>query len=135
MAEALILVTVPYPLCTSGVRTLHRAIQLRDQIGDGHLVVLHINLRQKGEYTNQEELVRAVRQTVGRLEGTSYHVRSTFFLEEAILYEATQQEADYVVIGKTTRGRWRRALSSRLGLAVDLESFLRRHLDSELVVV
>lgn len=135
MSESLILVSVRCPLRIPGIRVLHRAIELQEQAEGGHLFVLHVNRHHRGERIDREELACAVRKEVGPLDDASYHVRSAFLLEEAILYEAIQQEADYVVIGKTTKARWRRILSSRLGLNLDVESFLRRHLETNLVVV
>lgn len=60
---------------------------------------------------------------------------NAFLLEEAILYEAVQQDADYVVIGKKTKARWRQLLTDRLGIDIDLEAFLQHHLNATLLVV
>lgn len=81
------------------------------------------------------ELARAVESAIGPHENASYHVRNAFLLEEAILYEAAQQDADYVIVGRDTKARWRRVLADRLDLDIDLDRFLREHLGAKLVVV
>jgi hypothetical protein len=94
-----------------------------------------VNLLHKGEHAEREDLVRAVEQEFGSVTSASYHVRDAFLLEETILYEAIQQDVDYVVIGKDTTARWRQILSDRLDIDTDLEVFLQRHLNTKLVVV
>lgn len=135
MNEPLILVAVSYPLKEQSVRTLQRAIDLADDQGEAALAVLHVNIIHKNEHVTQEALARAVEHEVGPLANATYDVRDAFLLEEAVLYEAVQQKADYVVIGKDTRAWWRRILSHRLGIDVDLEVFLQKHLNATLVVV
>lgn len=135
MHETGFLVPIRYPLRESSVRTLKRAIELGDEYESAHLYILYVNLLHKGEHVEREELVRAVGREFGSLPNASYHVRNAFLLEEAILYEAIQQDVDYVVIGKDTRARWRQILSDRLDIDTDLEVFLQRHLNTKLVVV
>jgi len=135
MDETLILVAVSYPLKEQSVRTLQRAIELADDQGDAALAILHVNIIYKNEHVTQEDLARAVEREVGPVANATYDVRDAFLLEEAVLYEAVQQKADSVVIGKDTRAWWRRILSHRLGIDVDLEVFLQNHLNATLVVV
>ncbi|WP_228546265.1 hypothetical protein [Halegenticoccus tardaugens] len=94
-----------------------------------------MNLLHKGEHVERKDLVRAVEREFGSLPNVSYHARNAFLLEEAILYEAIQQDVDYVIIGKDTKARWRQILSDRLDIDTDLEAFLQRHLNTKLVVV
>lgn len=135
MSERTVVVPVRYPLEAASVRTLRRAIETAEDHERAHLYVLHVNLLHSGRHVSRRDLARAVEREVGPLENASYHVRDAFLLEEAILYEAVQQNADYVVVGRDRKASWRRILSERLGLRVDVEAFLAAHLDAKLVVV
>lgn len=135
MPEKLVLVPISYPLQSASVGTLRRAVEETDSLEDGHLYVLHVNLLHRSEDVDREDLRRAVERELGPLDNVSYHVRDAFLHEEAILYEAVQNDADYVVIGKDRRARWRQMLSKRLDLGVDLGEFLEEHLHAELIVV
>lgn len=135
MNKTTILVPVRYPLKEQNVRTIKKAIEIAEQQGDAELSILHINIIHKNEHVTEDDLIRAVEREFGRLANTTYDVSNAFLLEEAILYEAVQQKAEYVVIGKDRRARWRRILSYVLGTDVDLEGFLREHLNADLVVV
>ena len=135
MTEVLFMVPLRYPLRERGVGTLQRALKLATEHENAHLYVLHVNLIHNNEHVERKDLVRAVEQKFGSLDNATYHVRRAFLLEEAILYEAVQQDADYVIIGKDTRARWRQVLADRLDVDIDLEAFLQRHLGAKLVVV
>jgi K+-sensing histidine kinase KdpD len=130
----MLLVPVQFPLTEDSTRTISQAMELATQLDDPHLYILHVNLTYRGKPVKRNELQRSVEAAVGNLPHASYHVRTTHLLEEAILNEAKQQGADYVIIGHSQRARWRRALASRLNMAVDLESFLPQHLDVEVVI-
>lgn len=134
MSENILLVPVRYPLEEASVGTLQQAIELSEAHERAHLYILHVNLLHRGRHVERTDLTRAVEREFGALENASYHVRDAFLLEEAILYEAVQQDADYVIIGKDRKARWRRMLSNRLGIYIDLEAFLSEHLDAKLVV-
>ena len=129
------LIPIRYPFEERSVRTLKRAIELANDHETTHLYILHVNLLHQDEHVKRGDLVRAVEREFGSLANASYHVRNAFLLEEAILYEAVQQDADYVVIGKDTKARWRQILTDRLDIDVDLEAFLQHHLNAKLVVV
>lgn len=135
MGRVKVLVPVRLPLKESGRETLRRAAERANELGDAHLIVLHVNLLHHGDSVTQSELERRAASAVGSLSPVSYYTRNSFFLEEAILDEAFDQDADYVFIGRPRQRRWRRLLSNRVGLTLDLESFLQRHLDAELIVV
>lgn len=135
MSETIILVPVRYPLQEENVRTIKKAIEIAEQQGDAELSILHINVIHENEKVTRDDLVRAVKRKFGRLANATYEVRNSFLLEETILYEAVQQKADYVVIGKDRRARWRQILSFVLGTDVHLERFLEEHLNANLVVV
>ncbi len=111
-----------------------RAIDLADELDDPHLYILHVNVLHEGEAVDRTDLRRAVEEAVDPPSNASCHVRDAYLIEEAILREASQQNADYVVIGKSMRARWRRLLADRLGVGVDLEAFLDNQLNAELVV-
>lgn len=135
MSQMRILIPVRYPLREDSVRTLKRAVELAEGNENAHLYILHVNLLHRGEHVERDDLVRAVEREFGTLADASYHVRNAFLLEEAILYEAVQQDVDYVVIGRDTKARWRQILADRLDIDTDLEVFLERHLNATLVVV
>lgn len=135
MDETGFLVPIRYPLEAQSVRTLKRAIELAADHADAHLYILHVNLLYQDEHVERGDLVREVEREFGTLANATYHVRNAFLLEEAILYEAVQQDAAYVVIGTDTKARWRQILTDRLDLDVDLETFLQHHLNAKLVIV
>lgn len=135
VAKTIVLVPVRYPLKAPNVATLRRAADLAAQCDEIHLYILHVNLLYNDEDVSRMDLQRAIEQAVGPLPNASYHVRDAFLLEEAILNEACYQNADYVVIGRSLRSRWHQLLATRLGMTVDLETFLKQHLDGNLVVV
>lgn len=135
MTEVLFMVPLRYPLHERGIGTLRRALELAGEHENAHLYVLHVNLIHEDEHVERRDLARAIEREFGSLDNATYHVRSAFLLEEAILYEAVQQDADYVVIGRDTRARWRQILTDRLDLDTDLETFLQRHLGAKLIVV
>lgn len=135
MTETVFLVPIRYPLTEFSIETVKRAVELAADHENSHLYILHVNLLHRDERATRDDLASAVTREFGPLQNASFHVRSAFLLEEAILYEAVQQDADYVIIGRDTRARWRQILSDRLDIDVDLERFLRDHLNAELVVV
>lgn len=133
MPETLVLVPIRFPLEEPGVRTLRRAVDLAADHEDAHQYVVHVNLLHRDERVDRDDLETAVTRAFGPLPNASYHVRNGFLHEEAILYEAVQLDADYVVIGRDTRARWRQLLSDRLDIDGDLEGFLREHPGARLV--
>lgn len=135
MRETRILVAIRYPLEAESVKTLQRAIELADEQDPAELSILHINALHRKEDVTKQALIHAVEEELGPLENATYNVINAFLIEEAILQEAIQQEAAYVVIGADTRGRWRQILTHRLNIDVDIESFLEHHLNAQLVVV
>lgn len=135
VSQTMVLVPVRYPLSKAGVQTITRAVELADGFDDAALYVFYANLLQKSERVTPNDLKTAIEQEVGPLANASYNVANAFLLEEAILNEAAQEDADYVVIGHSLRGRLRNLVADRLDLGVDLEGFLRERLDAELIVV
>lgn len=135
MTETVILVPVRYPLKEPNMKTIKKAIEIAEKQDEADLSIFHINVIHEHETVTRDDLVRAVERKFGPLANATYEVSNAFLVEEAILYEAVQQNADYVVIGKDRRARWRRMLSYLLGIDVNLEKFLRKHLNATLVVV
>lgn len=129
----LVVVPVRYPLTNHSRRTLEAAIEVaRDR--NATLSVLHINLYQNGKTVTRTDLKAAVERQFGRLENARYVVRPGFLVEESILDEVAAEGADVVVIGTRQASRWRR-LFQRLTDNPDIEQYLRRHLDCELLTV
>jgi len=127
----LVVVPVRYPLSRHSRATLERAIEVAEE-HDADLTVLHINLYQNDEKVTRAELKRAVESAFGRLDRARYVVRPGFLVEETILDEVAGGNADYVVIGQKQAGRWRRMVR-RLIDDPDIEGFLRRELDCEII--
>jgi len=127
----LVVVPVRYPLSRHSRATLQRAIEVAEE-HDADLTVLHVNLYQKDDNVNRTELKRAVEGTFGRLPRARYVVRPGFLVEETILDEVAAENADYVVIGRKQAGRWRRMVRQLID-DPDIEGFLRRELDCEII--
>jgi len=128
-----IVVPVRYPLSEHSTETLRTAASLAAE-RDAELTVLHVDLYQEDGNVTRTELKRAAQRKLGRIENARYVVRRGFLVEQTILDEVAAEDADVVVIGRKQVGRWRRALRSMLG-DPDVEAFLERELDCELVVV
>lgn len=127
----LVVVPVRYPLTDHSRATLRRAIEVSDE-HDASLTVLHVNLYQDDRTVSRTQLKNAVEDTFGRLPSARYVVRSGFLVEETILDEVAAEAADYVVIGRKQAGRWRRMIR-RIVDDPDIEGFLRRELDCEVI--
>jgi nucleotide-binding universal stress UspA family protein len=127
----LVVVPVRYPLSRHSRATLERAMEVAAE-HDADLTVLHVNVYQGDERVTRRELKSAVEAAFGRLNRARYVVRPGFLVEETILDEVAAEDADYVVIGQKQAGRWRRMVR-RLIDDPDIEGFLRRELDCEII--
>jgi nucleotide-binding universal stress UspA family protein len=127
----LVVVPVRYPLSRHSRATLKRAIEVAEEF-DADLTVLHVNLYQNDENVTRTQLKDAVESSFGRIPRARYVVRPGFLVEETILDEVAAENADYVVIGRKQTGRWRRMVR-RLVDDPDIEGFLRRELDCEVI--
>ncbi|WP_178917475.1 universal stress protein [Natronomonas gomsonensis] len=127
----LVVVPVRYPLSEHSLATLRRAIEVADE-HDAELTVLHVNLYQNDKRVTRTELKAAAERECGRIDRARYVVRSGFMVEDTILDEIAAEGADYVVIGRKQASRWRRMLR-RLVDDPDIESFLRRELDCQVI--
>jgi nucleotide-binding universal stress UspA family protein len=127
----LVVVPVRYPLSEHSLATLRRAIEVADE-HDAELTVLHVNLYQSDSRVTRTELKSAVERECGHIERARYVVRSGFMVEDTILDEVAAEGADFVVIGRKQASRWRRMLR-RLVDDPDIESFLRRELDCQVI--
>lgn len=128
-----VLVPVRYPLSDSSRRTLKRAVEIATERG-ADLTVLHVDLHQEPGSVTRTELRRAVVAELGHLSRARYVVRKGFLVEEAILDEVANEDADAVVIGRRQHGRFRRMLK-RVFEGPDVADFLGQHLDCEVIVV
>lgn len=129
-----IVVPVRYPLSDHSRATLAGAIEIAEAEADASLTVLHINLYQNGKEVTRSQLKDAVEAEFGPIEYARYAVRSGFIVEQSILEEIANEEADIVVIGKKQAGRWRRMVQ-RVIDNPDVESYLRDRLPCEVVTV
>lgn len=131
----MLLVPIHYPLKASSVQTLTHAIDFADQFDDTQIIILHVHLLHKSKNVTQTDLRHAIEEEVELPTHTSFHVRDTYLIENAILDEAGHQNADYVIIGKSMQPRWRQRLADYLGIGIDLESTLRHQLDAKLIII
>jgi nucleotide-binding universal stress UspA family protein len=127
----LVVVPVRYPLSEHSRATLQRAIDLARE-ENAELTVLHVNPYQTDKRVTRTELKKAVEQAFGQLEFARYVVRSGFLVEETILDEVAEENADFVVIGQKQASRWR-SMVRRLVDDPDIEDFLRRELDCQVI--
>ncbi len=128
-----VVVPVRYPLSNHSKKTLAQAISLAQE-RDGDLSVLHVDLYHDSRDVTRAELKRSVEAEFGTLPYARYIVRKGFLVEETILEEIANEDADVVVIGHKQEGRWRKMIR-KLVSDPDIESYLRQRLDCELVVV
>ncbi|MDG5820580.1 universal stress protein [Natronococcus sp. A-GB7] len=129
----LVVVPVRYPLSKHSRRTLERAIEVARE-REAELTILHVDLYQNGKKVSRIDLKEAVESTFGRIENARYVVRTGFLVEESILDEVAAEEADAVVIGTKQASRLRR-LFRRFTDNPDIDGYLRRHLDCEVITV
>lgn len=129
----LVVVPVRYPLTTHSKRTLQKALEVARE-REAALTVLHVNLYQNGRKVTRMDLKSEVEETFGQLENTRYVVRTGFLVEESILDEVAAEEADVVVVGHKQVGRLRRVFRRFLD-EPNIEEFLRRHLECEIITV
>ncbi|SDC62038.1 universal stress protein [Natrinema hispanicum] len=130
---SLVVVPVRYPLSKHSRRTLERAIEIA-RSRDAALTVLHVNLYQNGKKVTRVDLKNAVEKAFGRIERARYVVRTGFLVEESILDEVAAEGADVVVIGSKQASRLRR-IFQRFTDNPNIEQYLRRHLDCEVITV
>lgn len=127
----LVVVPVRYPLSEHSRATLQRAIDIARE-EDAELTVLHVNPYQSDKRVTRTELKKAAEREFGKLEFARYVVRSGFMVEETILDEVAEESADFVVIGQKQASRWR-SMIRRLVDDPDIEDFLRRELDCQVI--
>jgi len=130
---SLVVVPVRYPLSKHSRRTLEQAIEIA-RSRDAALTVLHVNLYQNGKKVTRVDLKNAVEKAFGRIERARYVVRTGFLVEESILDEVAAEGADVVVIGSKQASRLRR-IFQRFTDNPDIEQYLRRHLDCEVITI
>lgn len=121
-----ILVPIRYPLTDRSTQTLAAAGRLAHDHAPADLIVLHVNLYQTGDDTQTTELTRAISSTLEGVEA-SVITRQGFLVEEVILEEATQIDADIVVVGANQQASWRRLLRRLLQNDPQVSSFLHDH--------
>ena len=132
--QTTILVPIRYPLTDQGARTLAAAGRMAHEHAPADLRVLHVNLLQKGSNTQTTELTQAISTTLDDVEAL-VSTRQGFLVEEIILEEATQIDADVIVVGTNQRAIWRRVLSRLLGNDTEVGAYLRDHTPNEIEIL
>lgn len=130
----MILVPIRYPLTDQSARTLAAAGRLANDHAPADLRVLHVNLYQTGDKTQTAELTRSISSTLDGVEA-SVTTRQGFLVEEVILEEATQIDADIVVVGANQQPTWRRLLRRLLQNDPEVSSFLRDHTTAKTAIM
>jgi len=129
-----VLVPVRYPLTESSRKTVERAVEIRGSSDEPvELIVLHVNLIQRGEDVRHDDLRREIASEFDL--GATYVVRRGFIVEEKILEEAGRRGVDMVLIGRNRSGRLRRAFDRLVNNDPDIEAFLRQNLNVSIEVV
>ena len=119
-----ILVPIRYPLTDASSQTLGAAGRLAQDHAPAYIRVLHVNLYQNGDHTQTRELARAISSTLNDVEA-SVTTRQGFLVEEVILDEALNIEADIIVTGANQRALWQKLLSRILGTNPAITTYLR----------
>ena len=129
-----ILVPIRYPLTDQGAQTLAAAGRMAQENAPAALNVLHVNLFQNGKNIQTEELTRAISSTLDDVKAL-VTTRQGFLVEEVILEEATQIDADIIVVGTNQQTVWRRFVRRLLGNDVEVGSFLRDHVTNGIEIM
>lgn len=132
--DSTILVPIRYPIGDESARTLVEAGRLAERRAPATLVALHVNLIQYDEGYRAQELTTAISSVLEDVEAAVV-TRRGFIVEEVILEEADQLDADVIVLGADRRSRWRRLLRRLTGNDPDIGSYLRQHTTSRTDVV
>lgn len=128
-----VLVPVRYPLTDNSRRTLHSAIDLAEE-RDAELTVLHVNTSDLDRRVTRTMLQTAIERAVGELPHARYIVRYGALVEQTILEEVTDGDADVVVLGESRTGIVGRILRQVFD-EPDVEAYLRDRHDGEIHVV
>ena len=129
----LVVVPVRYPLSKHSKATLGEAVRIAEE-RDADLTVLHVDLFQNNHNVSRVDLKREVESEIGRIDRARYVVRQGFLVEETIMEEVADEDADVVVIGSKQAGRWRKMLN-RLFEAPDVGRYLEEQLDCTVITV
>lgn len=129
-----ILVPIRYPLTDQSAQTLAAAGRLAHKNAPADLRVLHVNLFQTDDKTQTEDLTRAISSTLDDVEA-SVVTRRGFLVEEVILEEAIQIDADIVVVGANQQATWRQLLSRLLRNDPAVGMFLRENTPDEIEIM
>lgn len=129
-----ILVPIRYPLTDESARTLAAAGRLAQQYSPADLLVLHVNLFQSNENIQTEELTHAISSVLDDVTANVI-TRRGFFVEETILEEAVDIEADFVVVGVGQTAIWRKLIRRVIGNEPAVGSYLQANVTSDVEVI
>lgn len=129
-----ILAPIRYPLTKESTQTLIFANDLFESVEEGEIYVLHVNIFQNGDKTRREEIQQAISPLFDGYSPTVI-TRSGFLVEEIISTEATEIDADVVIVGKSRKSKWRRLLSTFMGNEPAVEAHLQEQTSARVEVV
>lgn len=131
-----LLVPIRYPLNDESARTLAIASRVATQQAPADVLVLHVNLFQTNGNKQTEELTHAISAVLDNVEATVI-TRREFFVEETILAEADEVNADVIVVGADRKAMWRRVIRRFIGgePAVGLYPHTHTTEDTEIIEV
>lgn len=132
--QTTILVPIRYPLTDESSNTLAAAGRLAHDRGPADLRVLHVNLLQTAGDIQTTELTRAISAVLDGVDA-SVSTRRGFLVEEVILEEAMEINADVIVIGAKQKATWRQLLSRVVGNEAAVGSFLRANAPKTIDIV
>lgn len=101
---------------------------------NGEVYVLHVNIFQNGDKARREEIRQAISPLFKECFPTVI-TRSGFLVEETISTEATEIDADIIIVGKSQKFKWRRLLSTLIGNEPAVESHLQEQTNATVEVV
>ena len=130
-----LLVPLRYPLTEHSTRTLAYAQQLASNAEekDAHLFILYVNIFQRHDNVQEAEIRRAIAPLLNEVPFTVL-TRGGFLVEEEILDEAQNLNADSIIVGENQRPWWQRIPSRLLGNDMELVRFLHNNTEPNVEV-
>lgn len=128
-----VLVPVRYPLSETSRQTVETAVEVTRERG-GELTVLHVNRSDLDRRVTRTMLKTAVERVIAADIDVRYVVRRGPLVEETILEEVTEEDADIVVVGRGRSGIIGRVIRLLFD-EPNVETYLRNRHSGEILAV